>query len=139
MVTRNQKLSIKIIEELEERLRKAMVSSNVPELDWLIHDRLIFVDPQNSFVSKSTDIEAHSHGDIVFTHLQPTFRKIEVHDRTGIVSVCMDMAGAYFGQSFSGRAMFTRTWAHVANHPRVVGLHMSLVDPSIAAAEQQVK
>jgi Domain of unknown function (DUF4440) len=50
------------IEHLEDRLQRAMLASDVVELDRLISDRLLFVTPDGATAPKADDLAAHRGG-----------------------------------------------------------------------------
>lgn len=50
------------IEEYEERLRVAMLYSNVAELEVLIDDDLVFVGPGGGIYTKADDLQLHRSG-----------------------------------------------------------------------------
>ena len=50
------------IRQLEERLRQAMLKSDVAELDALIDDRLLFIGPDGAVFSKKDDLDLHRSG-----------------------------------------------------------------------------
>ncbi|MGG1643922.1 nuclear transport factor 2 family protein [Paenibacillus sp. NRS-1782] len=56
--------------EHEEKLRKAMLSSDIKVLDELIHDDLIFVNHFGQMLNKEADLEAHRSGVLHFTDIQ---------------------------------------------------------------------
>lgn len=47
---------------LEERLRQALLKSDVAELDALVDDRLLFVGPDGAVYSENDDLELHRSG-----------------------------------------------------------------------------
>lgn len=53
----------------EERLRKAMLSSNVEVLNELIADDLLFVNQSGQIISKEADIEVHRSGNLKITKI----------------------------------------------------------------------
>lgn len=64
------------IESLEEKLRQAMLTSDVSILDELIADDLVFTMHTGQVVDKQYDLEAHQSGIFKFT-------KLEVSDAVG--------------------------------------------------------
>ncbi len=50
------------IRHVEERLRNAMLTSNVTEFDALIDDRLLFIGPDDGVYRKADDLELHRSG-----------------------------------------------------------------------------
>ena len=56
----------KIIQELEERIRKAQLSNDVTILNELISNQLQFVFLDGSVATKSDDLEAHRNKLVIF-------------------------------------------------------------------------
>lgn len=122
-------MQAEIIETLEEKLRQAMLSSNVVVLDELIADDLAFTVPDGTVASKAMDLEAHRSG-------MTTFTKIEIHDRQIhdygaciVVMVKAELAGTYNKQAFSGTHCYTRVWMKRQERWQIVAGHVSPVVP----------
>lgn len=111
------------IEQLEERLRRAMLAGDVAELDRLISDRLLFVTPDGVKIDKQGDLEAHRSGFIRVSVLTPHERHIEEFGSMAIVNVAMEMAGSFAGTPFAGQFRFTRVWFQEEGQVRVVAGH----------------
>ena len=56
---------------IEERLRQAMLTSNVAELDELIAPELIFTNYSGQLVTKQQDLAIHQSGILKFSVLTP--------------------------------------------------------------------
>ncbi|MEO1093651.1 MAG: nuclear transport factor 2 family protein [Cyanobacteria bacterium J06638_28] len=99
------------IVEIEERLRQAMLTSNVTELDALIAPGLIFTNHLGQLVSKQQDLDMHRSGIFQLTALTPAEQKIQLHEGFAIVSVQMHLLGSYDGTAVDEQIRFTRVWA----------------------------
>ena len=97
--------------ELEERLRQAMLHSDVAELDALIAPELLFTNHLGQLVSKQEDLAAHRSGQFKFTELTPSERQIQLNDGFTVVSVLMHIIGSYEGTPVEKDIRFTRVWA----------------------------
>lgn len=98
------------IAQLEERLRTAMLMSDVSELDALIDDRLCFIGPDGGLYGKADDLELYRSGTQRITHIGIEDLLIEQHGSTAITVVLADLVGTLDGQAFEGRFRYTRTW-----------------------------
>lgn len=96
--------------DVEERLRIAMLTSNVAELDTLINDRLLFVGPDGSVYSKSDDLELHRSGTTQFTCIEFVDIQVERYESTAVSIVLANSTGNFKGTSFGGYSRYTRTW-----------------------------
>ena len=97
--------------ELEERLRQAMLGSDVVELDVLIAPELLFTNHLGQVFSKQEDLDAHRCGQFKFTELTPSERQIQLNDGFTVVSVLMHIVGSYQGTPVEQDIRFTRVWA----------------------------
>ncbi|EON70284.1 nuclear transport factor 2 family protein [Lysinibacillus sphaericus] len=60
----------KQIIQCEEKLREAMVASDVEILSELLHDELIFVNHFGQRLTKTADLQAHRSGLLNFTSIE---------------------------------------------------------------------
>ncbi len=102
-----------LIETHENRLKDAMLSSNIEELDILLSDDLIFTDQTGTLYSKHDDINAHKTGFISINSIECSDQKILVKQDTAIVSVIMEISGIFGGNPATAKLRFTRTWYQV--------------------------
>jgi Domain of unknown function (DUF4440) len=120
---------------MEERLRQAMLNSDVAELDTLIAPELIFTNYLGQLVTKEQDLEIHRSGILDFRELMPSERHIQLQEGFSVVSVKMHILGSYAGVEIDELYRFTRVWAIssggtlqiIAGH---VGVVMAAPQPS---------
>ena len=117
--------------ELEERLRQAMLRSDVVELDALIAPELLFTNHLGQLVSKQDDLEAHRSGQFKFTELTPSERQIQFNDGFTVVSVLMHIVGSYEGTPVVEQDIrFTRVWAiSISGSIQIIAGHTSAIPP----------
>ncbi|WP_116787745.1 nuclear transport factor 2 family protein [Flavobacterium psychrotrophum] len=114
------------IEALELRLIAAMKTSNVPELDVLLADNLIFTNHNGHLVTKQDDLETHRSGNLEIYSIDTSAQLIEVlNDTTAIVSVVKDLSSDYDGHISVGIFRFTRVWHNSGGQWQVVAAHSS--------------
>lgn len=108
------------IGEVEERLRLAMLQSNVVELDALIDDELLFVGPDGHVYTKADDLELHRSGAQRLS--QADWCEIQAHyyGSACITVVAAQLAGTFKGQPFSGLYRYVRTWVQRESGWRIV-------------------
>jgi hypothetical protein len=116
--------------ELEERLRQAMLHSDVVELDALIAPELLFTNHLGQVFSKGDDLDAHRTGQFKFTELTPSERQIQLNDGFTVVSVLMHIVGSYEGTPVEQNIRFTRIWAiSTSNSIQIIAGHTSEIPP----------
>ena len=94
----------------EERLRTAMLSSDVELLDELIADDLIFVNHLGQVLSKEMDIEAHRSGNLKMTGIDILDQRIRLLDRVAVTITRVNLtvfSGLHLKASF-GTLVFGR-------------------------------
>ena len=117
------------IENLEEKLRNAMLASDVAVLDELIADDLVWTMHTGKVVNKQYDLEAHRSGMLRFTSLDISDRQIHLYGDCVVVTLKVDAAGIYNNQTFSENLRFTRVWVQRQNRWQIVAGHVSQVIP----------
>jgi len=115
------------IHQLEERLRAAMLTSNVAELDALIDDRLLFIGPDGNVYRKQDDLELHRSGAEQITRADFEEIQVETHGLVAITTVRANMAGTFKGAAFEGRYRYIRTWVRGESGWRIVAGSVSLI------------
>lgn len=114
--------------EIEERLRQAMLNSDVDELDALIAPELIFTSYLGQLVSKQQDLDMHRSGRIEIESIAPSERQIQLNEGFSVVSVKMHMSSSYEGTEMEGNFRFTRVWSlSSAGSLQIVAGHVGIV------------
>ena len=99
------------IEALEERLRAAMLASDVAALDQLISSRLMFVGPHGELISRDDDLHAHSSGTIKLSSIRVLERRVELLASFAVVTLTALLEGAFASVGFAGQFRYTRVWS----------------------------
>jgi type II secretory pathway component PulL len=115
------------IQEYEERLRVAMLQSDVDELEALIDDDLLFVGPDGGVYTKADDLQLHRSGTQRMS--QADWRAVEVrsYGMTCITVVTAQLSGTFMGEPFSGLFRYVRTWVQRDGVWRVVAGSVSAI------------
>jgi ketosteroid isomerase-like protein len=117
------------IVDLETRLRAAQLAADVPVLDALISEDLLFVGPDGRLATKSQDLEAHTTGVVRFReHVPEELRVRRVGPHVAVTSLRARLAVDVAGRLERGTYQYTRVWARDESGDwRVVGGHVSAV------------
>jgi len=116
-----------IVVELEERLERAMRTSDVQALDELLADDLMFTNHLGHVVSKQQDLELHRSGSLKLESLHVSDRDVRQFGHVAIVAVRVQLAGRHADHHFEGTFRFTRIWASEGGPWRIVAAHASMV------------
>jgi len=113
--------------EAEERLRTAMLRSDLEVLDELLAPELIFTNHFGHVLGKEDDLAAHRSGLLRVKELEPSERVVLLLGDVAVVSVRMLLVGTYDGNAANGDFRFTRVWAlSPAKTLRVVAAHAGI-------------
>jgi ketosteroid isomerase-like protein len=99
----------------EERLRMAMLASDLAVLDELISPDLLFTNHFGQVFSKQDDLGLHRCGMLKFHTLEPSESRVHAGDQVAIVSVRMKLSGTYDGADFTADLRYTRVWRIAAD------------------------
>ena len=116
------------IVKAEERLRHAMLTSDVSVLDELLASEIIITSHLGELLGKQDDLAAHKSGLIKIRELRPSEQHIQIHREVAIVSVRMQLSGSYSGSPANGDFRFTRVWAVSSSGTwHIVAAHIGMV------------
>lgn len=100
--------------DAEERLRLAMMASDVAVLNVLLADDLLFTNHLGHLLSKHADLAAHEQRLLTITDLRASERHVRVNGHMAVVSVRMQLTGSYHDVETHGDFRFTRVWTQDA-------------------------
>ncbi|MBD2634313.1 nuclear transport factor 2 family protein [Limnothrix sp. FACHB-881] len=99
------------IRACEARLRAAMSTSNLSELDVLIADDLLFSGSIGELATKAMDLELHRTGGTQFHELVSKALEIRVlSEDVALASAHIFLSGSYLGNAFAGDFRYMRVW-----------------------------
>ncbi|MFL6100563.1 MAG: nuclear transport factor 2 family protein [Actinomycetales bacterium] len=99
----------------EDALQCAQLTSDLAELDRLLHPDLTFVGPDGALTGKAEDLEVHRTGTMRLELSEPEELLVRINDGVGVTVLTARLKGSYLGQDFDRRMRYTRTWAHGAD------------------------
>jgi len=116
------------IEKCEERLKQAMLQSDLVILDEMLSPDLIFTNHLGQLMFKKDDLKAHDTGILDIKKIILTDQIINVCGDVAIVSVKAHISGSFAGEESESDFRFTRVWNKSSNaHWQVVAAHSSMV------------
>ena len=112
---------------LEARIRAAQLHADVPALDALIDDDLLFTGPDGTLGTKEQDLAAHRSGAVRFReHVPLELRVRRVGSGVAISALRARLLVDVGGTLVGGEYRYTRVWARDESSDwRVVGGHVS--------------
>jgi ketosteroid isomerase-like protein len=115
------------IDVMESKLRDAMLSSDVKELDALLADDLVFTNQAGQRLTKADDLAAHSSGLLKITRIDISDQRVRPSEWFAIVTLVASVGGSFDGQSFSESFAYTRVWESMDGRWRIAAAHCSTV------------
>jgi ketosteroid isomerase-like protein len=119
------------IEALEEKLRQAMLDSDVQALDELIADDLVFTMHTGLMFTKQDDLEGHRSGSEKLIKVDTDDLKVSHYGDCAVVTIKAELAGTFNGQAFAGIYRYTRVWVKREDRWQIVAGHVSQVSDSL--------
>jgi ketosteroid isomerase-like protein len=113
--------------QVEERLRRAMLASDVSVLDELLAPEIMITNHLGQSLSKQDDLAAHESGMVKIYELTPSEQQIQIHGEVALVSVRMQLSGSYNGVPGNGDFRFTRVWATSSGTWHIIAAHIGMV------------
>jgi len=116
------------IVDAEDRLRTAMLSSDVATLNELLAPDLIFTNHLGQLLGKEDDLAAYRSGVLKVVSLEPSEQHVRALGDVAVVSVRMQLSGTYAGNPANGDFRFTRVWARSQREKwQIVAAHAGLI------------
>lgn len=114
---------------LEAELCAAQLAADVPVLERLIADELLFTGPDGQLGTKAQDLEAHGSGLVRFrSHVPEELRVRRVGADVAVTALRARLEVEVAGTLSRGTYRYTRVWAREGGGTwRVVGGHVSEV------------
>lgn len=114
--------------QAEERLRLAMLNSDVNTLNELLAPELIFTNHLGQVLGKQDDLNAHQSGTLKIQVLTPSEQYIQLRGNIAIVTVRVHLVGSYAGIASDHDFRFTRVWTLSSMDTwQIVAAHSSIV------------
>jgi ketosteroid isomerase-like protein len=95
---------------VEERLRLAMLASDCVALDQMISPDLIFTNQLGQVCGKQDDLNMHRAGLLKLHTLEPSEVRVRTSGDLAVVSVRMQVGGAFDNMAFQEDLRYTRVW-----------------------------
>jgi hypothetical protein len=115
------------IQQYEERLRVAMLQSDVAALDELIDDDLLFVGPGGGIHTKEDDLQLHRSGAQRMSQADWLAVEVRHYGAACVTVVTAQLSGTFLAEPFSGQFRYIRTWAEREGAWRVVAGSVSVI------------
>lgn len=109
------------IKGCEAKLLKAMKDCDLPVLDKLLHDDLLFNGPMGQTITKEMDLAAYKSGNMIVDEFLVSDQQISLIEDTGIVAVSVEVKGSFMQQPIHGKFRYIRAWKNMNGSFKMIG------------------
>jgi hypothetical protein len=106
---------------LEMKLIEAISTSDVVNLDKILHDNLRFLAPNGQTITKAMDLASHRAGEMVVEKIDPIIEDIQIMGDTAAVVIVYDTKGKMLGDPIEGKFRYIRIWKEFEDGIKVIG------------------
>ncbi|WP_179106521.1 nuclear transport factor 2 family protein [Terribacillus halophilus] len=111
------------IELLEQELREAMQTRDIFALDTLLHDDLVFVNHEGSYITKEMDLEAHRTLAVRFTKVSCSDLQVKPTKDGAVTISKIRLEGQEREAKIEGDFVYTRVWQLIGEDYQVITGH----------------
>ena len=116
------------IQQMEQALYSAQLTSDVAALDNLMENDLLFTDPAGQLFTKEQDLAMHRSGGFKIFTLTPTETTIKVLTPTvAVASVVAKIEGTIAGEPANGTFRYMRVWLERDGRWRITAGSMAVM------------
>ena len=112
---------------LEEKLKQAMIKSDVDTLDELLADDLLFTTYFGKTMTKEDDLKSHREKIFEIHSIEVLSQDFRFLPEVMIAVVLVNIQGSFQGQPSNGKFRFTRVWGQTEKGWQVVVGHSTLL------------
>lgn len=105
---------------LENQLLKAIKNTDIDQLDMLLHEKLLFVNPIGQTITKAIDLQNYRSGRITIDKISAEGHNICMVENTAVVSVTINLKGKYLDNYLDESYQYLRVWIKEKNTWKVI-------------------
>ena len=109
-----------LVLQLEEQLLAAMKASDVPALDQLLHDDLLFILPNGQTLTKQMDLDSHRAKQMVVDKITVEHEEIRLIGDCAVVTLTLETKGLMMNTPVEGKYRYIRVWKMCNGHCKVI-------------------
>lgn len=113
-------MKIETIVNAEIELLTAMKSADVPTLEKMLHDDLLFNLPDGQTITKEFDLNSYRSGKMQIDALEASDQTINVIDDSAVVAVTILLKGSFNHDPFNGTYRYIRVWKQFDENLKVI-------------------
>lgn len=109
------------IVDLEGKLIEGIKTSDIPFLDKILHDDLLFLAPNGQLITKAMDLASHKAGQMIVDEITSIIQEIKIIDDTAMVAIVYNTKGKMLGTPINGQFRYIRVWKRFGDGLKVIG------------------
>lgn len=113
-------MKIETIVNAEIELLTAIKTADIPTLDKMLHDDLLFNLPDGQTITKELDLNSYRSGKMKIDVLEASDQIINIIDDVAVVSVIVMLRGTYDGNVLNGAFKYIRVWKQFDESLKVI-------------------
>lgn len=113
-------MKIESIVNAEIELLTAIKNADIPTLENMLHDDLLFNLPDGQTITKEFDLNTYRSGKIKIEALEASDQIINRIDDVAVVSVIILLKGSYDGNPLNGTFRYIRVWKQFDENLKVI-------------------
>ncbi|OXB23628.1 DUF4440 domain-containing protein [Flavobacterium tructae] len=113
-------MKIETIVNAEIELLTAMKSADIPTLEKMLHDDLLFNLPDGQTITKEFDLNSYRSGKMQIDALEASDQTINLIDGSAVVAVTILLKGSFNHDPFNGTFRYIRVWKQFDENPKVI-------------------
>jgi hypothetical protein len=104
----------------EIELLTAIKNTDVPVLEKMLHDDLLFNLPDGNTITKEFDLNSYRSGRLKVDSLEASDQIINIIDDTAVVTVIISLKGALDNNPVNGAFRYIRVWKQFGESLKVI-------------------
>lgn len=104
----------------ETELLTAIKSGDIPVLENMLHDDLLFSLPDGNTITKEFDLNSYRSGKMKVDSLEASDQIINVIADTAVVAVTISLKGTFDGNPINGAFRYVRVWKQFGESLKVI-------------------
>jgi hypothetical protein len=116
-----------LIDDAEERLRRAVLANDVKAIGDLLSPALVFTDQSGRRLNKIDSLIAHSSGSLRIRSMTIEDFETRLMGSCAVVTVTASVGGKLDGAAFEARYAYTRIWEHRDGRCMLAAAHCSSI------------
>lgn len=104
----------------EIELLRAIKNADVPVLEKMLHDDLLFNLPDGNTITKELDLNSYRSGKLKVDSLEASDQIINIIEDTAVVAVIISLKGTFDNNPVNGAFRYIRVWKQFGESLKVI-------------------